>query len=434
MSGDVGALELDASSADPTPTGDHEATTDPFTVVGDLIEATQFYLGADAAYAGEFSGNRQVFHWIAGDAASFGLRPGASLPAVDTLCHAVVSGRVQSMVNDTRENEIAASLDVVRRAGIRAFASAPIILPDGSVFGTLCAVRHEPASWHANHERFMRLMSRLMAGEIQRVQSDTAHRTARMERIRGAARATQDVRISLQPIVSLRSRVVVGEEALARFPDDRSTSVWFAEAWEAGFGLELEIATLRAALRTLDTIPSHVYLSLNVSPMTLLSPQLDEVMRDVDLGRIVLELTEHRPVEDYDELGRRLQPMRQKGMRLAIDDAGAGFANLRHVLQLQPDIIKLDISLTHGIEFDAPRQALASSLLAFGSRINAGIVAEGIESERQLEALKVLGIDYGQGNLLGAPGHGIARHLPHAVEFQPWPEQLGSRNGNQHSR
>jgi EAL domain-containing protein (putative c-di-GMP-specific phosphodiesterase class I) len=435
MAAEVAALELDTSSADRTSIDDHHISTDPFAIIGELVEAAKLYLGADAAYAGEFSGNRQVFHWIAGDAASFGLRPGASLPVAETFCNAVLSGHAPSFVNDVRANESVGSLPVIRRAGIRSFASVPIMLPDGTLFGTLCAVGHEPAAWDAAQERFLRLVSQLAARELRRVRSDVAHRSARMERIRAAARATQDVRISLQPIVTLRSRVVVGEEALARFADGRPPALWFAEAWEGGFGLELEIATMRAAIRALNEIPSQAYLALNASPATLFSSHLEEILGPVDASRIVLELTEHRPVEDYAALRQRLKPLRDKGMRLAIDDVCAGFASLQHVLQLHPDIIKLDMSLTHGIEHDPALQALASSLLSFSARIGAGIVAEGIETERQLEALSVLGIGFGQGELLGAPGHGIARRLPHAVEFgSAWPERLPGSQHNPHAR
>ncbi|MFY9586961.1 MAG: EAL domain-containing protein [Actinomycetota bacterium] len=436
MAGDVAALAVDLTPADTSSSDGHNVATDPFAILGELVEAMKLFLGADAAYAGEFCGNRQVFHWIAGDAASFGLRPGASLPISETFCDGVVAGRTPMLVKDVRENASVASLDVIRRAGIGAFASVPITLPDGSLFGTLCAVRHEPARWEAHApERFLRLMGRLAARELSRVRSDAAHHAGRIERIRVAAHATQDVRISLQPIIALRSRVVVGEEALARFPDERSPADWFAEAWEAGFGLELEIATMRTAIKALEKIPAHVYLSLNASPATLLSSRLGHILRDVDPQRIVLELTEHRPVDDYEELQRRLTPLREKGMRLAIDDACAGFASLRHVLQLHPDIIKLDVSLTHGIEHDPARQALASSLLAFSARIGAAIVAEGIETERQLDALNVLGIGFGQGMLLGAPGHGIARHLPNPVEFAPvWPAHLQNAIENPHAR
>lgn len=434
MAGEAAALDIDLASVDDAPIREDDAT-DPFAILGELVEATRLYLGADAAYAGELSGTRQVFHWIAGDAASFGLRPGASLPFAETFCNAVVSGRAPTLVNDVREHESVASLDVIRRAGIRSFVSVPITLADGSLFGTLCAVSHDAARWKPGVQRFVDLVARLAAREIRRVRSDTAHRAARIDRIRAAARATEDVRISLQPIVALRSRVVVGEEALARFPDDRSPAEWFAEAWEAGFGVEMEVAMMRAALRSLDEVPNNVYLSLNVSPLTLLSSQLDQILGGVDLTRIVLELTEHRPVEDYDAMRQRLQPMRDTGLRLAIDDACAGFASLQHVLQLHPDIIKLDISLTRGIESDPTLQALASSLLAFSARIGAAIVAEGIETERQLEALNILGIGFGQGMLLGAPGRGIARRLPNAVEFASvWPERLGSTSDNPHTR
>ena len=118
--------------------------------------------------------------------------------------------------------------------------------------------------------------------------------------------------------------------------------------------------------------------------------------------RMVYAIIKHK-VKDYAELCRALRPLRERGVRLAVDDAGAGFASLNHILALNPDIIKLDVSLTGGIDHDSARQALASSLMAFAARIGATVVAEGIETLRELEALQILGIRYGQGFLLGAP-------------------------------
>ena len=120
--------------------------------------------------------------------------------------------------------------------------------------------------------------------------------------------------------------------------------------------------------------------------------------------RIALELTEHARVDDYEGLSRVLTPLRDQGMQLAVDDAGAGFASLRHILQLQPDIIKLDMTLTRHVDADGARRALAAALITFAGEIGASIVAEGIESEREIDALVGLGVQYGQGYHLARPG------------------------------
>jgi EAL domain-containing protein (putative c-di-GMP-specific phosphodiesterase class I) len=117
----------------------------------------------------------------------------------------------------------------------------------------------------------------------------------------------------------------------------------------------------------------------------------------------VIEVTEHVPVEDYDALNAHLEGLRARGTRLAIDDAGAGFASLRHILLLHPDVIKLDVSLTRGVEDDIARRALASAFISFAAEIGATIVAEGIETRTQFETLRRLGVRYGQGWYLARP-------------------------------
>jgi EAL domain-containing protein (putative c-di-GMP-specific phosphodiesterase class I) len=109
-------------------------------------------------------------------------------------------------------------------------------------------------------------------------------------------------------------------------------------------------------------------------------------------------------VEDYDALVRALDGLRSQGVRVAVDDTGAGYAGLAHILRLRPDIIKLDIDLTRGIDADPVRRALAASLVAFGGDIGATITAEGIETGEELEALRTLGVTCGQGYYLARPG------------------------------
>jgi PAS domain S-box-containing protein len=209
-----------------------------------------------------------------------------------------------------------------------------------------------------------------------------------------------------QPIMELATGKPIGAEALARFPGqpNRPPNEWFADAAEVGLGVELELSAIRVALSELDRLPSGTYLSLNAAPSTVTSPGLQEMLRCGGVaGRVVLELTEHVGVEDYTELIEALDGLRALGMRLAVDDAGSGFSSLQHILNLRPDIIKLDRALVEGIDSDPARRALAGSLLTFGAEIGAQVVAEGIENQREQTVLRRLGLRYGQGFHLGRP-------------------------------
>ena len=211
--------------------------------------------------------------------------------------------------------------------------------------------------------------------------------------------------MAYQPIFDLQDGHVVGLEALARFrsPPDRSTDTWLAEAEAVGRLLELELACLRTALRDLERLPEDAYLSLNVSPATAVAPELHDVLDGLPPERLVLEMTEHARVDDYPALKAALGGFRERGIRLAIDDAGAGFASLRHIVLLHPDFIKLDMTLTRDVHVDETRQALVVALVAFGSQIGASVIAEGVETEEQLATLRQAGVQFGQGFHLARP-------------------------------
>jgi EAL domain-containing protein (putative c-di-GMP-specific phosphodiesterase class I) len=212
--------------------------------------------------------------------------------------------------------------------------------------------------------------------------------------------------IVFQPIFDLDGGAIVGMEALARFSalPQRTPEMWIAEAEAVGLLMDLELALADAALDGLESLPPDAYLALNFSPQTAVSDRLRDLLERADPSRIVVEVTEHAPVADYDELREALSGLRERGVRLAIDDAGAGFASLRHIIRLDPDLIKLDITLTREIETDPVRQALAVALVSFAEHIGATVVAEGVESELELEALRRAGVRHAQGFLLGRPG------------------------------
>ena len=144
-------------------------------------------------------------------------------------------------------------------------------------------------------------------------------------------------------------------------------------------------------------------LSINVSPDVIIGEAFNAVMQSAPLDRIILEITEHETVTNYGALVRALAPFRSRGLKIAVDDAGAGHSSLRHILKLKPDLIKLDMSLIQKIDRDPSRHALAAALIAFSREIGSELVAEGVETEGELGALRKLGVDIAQGYLLSQP-------------------------------
>lgn len=210
--------------------------------------------------------------------------------------------------------------------------------------------------------------------------------------------------IAFQPIYDLSTRPVAGAEALARFPV-ATPDVWFSEAASVGLGAELELAAVEAALAAAAGLPDDIYISVNLSPESCLDPRLSRLACQSLPAprRIVLELTERTAVPDYQALQEALAPLRRSGIRLAVDDAGAGFASMRHILQLAPDFIKLDREIIAGIDTDNGQRALGAAMTEFAVRIGSRVVAEGIETEGELTVVTSLGIPEGQGYFLGRP-------------------------------
>jgi EAL domain-containing protein (putative c-di-GMP-specific phosphodiesterase class I)/ActR/RegA family two-component response regulator len=228
------------------------------------------------------------------------------------------------------------------------------------------------------------------------------------ERTRAEIRSVLErggLEIVFQPIVDLDSRAVVGHEALSRFAPSprRGPAQWFAAAHEVGLGVELELFAIRMACERSRLLPKDTFMAVNVSPVTAERPDLLELLDCAHVDHVVLEVTEHAPVEDYPRFRVAVGRMREHGARLAIDDAGAGFASLRHILELNAELIKLDGSLTHSLEADPRRRSLAAALIEFGRESGAAVLAEHIESELQLCELRRLGVTYGQGYHLGRP-------------------------------
>jgi diguanylate cyclase (GGDEF)-like protein len=211
--------------------------------------------------------------------------------------------------------------------------------------------------------------------------------------------------IVAQPIVDLRTGEIVALESLARFTAEPAVppNVWLAAADEAGLRVALEHQLLAGALGLLGDVPDHISLSVNLSPAAATDPGLGRLLDGVSLDRLILEITDHRQLDDYEPLSEALSPLRTSGLRIAVDDSGHGLTSLQQVAQLAPSFMKLNRTLTRNIDRDPTKHALAYALTAFASQIGSSIVAEGLETEAELQALRALGAPYGQGYLLAHP-------------------------------
>jgi EAL domain-containing protein (putative c-di-GMP-specific phosphodiesterase class I) len=208
-----------------------------------------------------------------------------------------------------------------------------------------------------------------------------------------------------QPVYDLATRNMIGCEALARFATEPvlSPDRWFASAANVGLGPRLELAAIGKALGALDTLPASMFVAVNASPGTLFDPHLIALCDEVDCSRVVIELTEHVPIEDYKAVDVAAGPLRERGVRLAVDDTGAGYAGFRHLLSIRPDVVKLDISLTRDVDIDPARRALASALVTFTEAVGATLIAEGVETKEELDVLTELNVPSAQGYHLGRP-------------------------------
>lgn len=286
--------------------------------------------------------------------------------------------------------------------GTRASAYAPIRVGD-DLLGVV-AVGTTDAAYAAHLVdhlpivgEFAATSSALLAPHLERGRRDAQVR----DRITGIL-TEQAFSSVFQPIVDLVSGTPVGYEALTRFDDGTAPDQMFAEADRVGLGIGLEIAALTAGLEASDALPADAWLSLNASPDVILQRSaLAALLRERSRG-VVLEMTEHIAIDDYTAVRRAVASLGAT-VTLAVDDAGAGFASLRHVVELGPRYLKLDISLVRGVDRDPVRQAMIAGLRHFAERAGCVVIAEGIKTSGELKMVRELGVGLGQGYLLGRP-------------------------------
>ncbi|MDQ3206801.1 MAG: EAL domain-containing protein [Pseudomonadota bacterium] len=373
-------------------------------LIAQVLAAVKEHVGADMSFLAEFRGDVKIIRRIIATGTP-SLVEGICLPLEATYCSRVVCGKLPNLILDARSDPRVRDLPITAELDIGSYLSVAVTLPDGRVFGTLCCIRHEAdPSLDQRDVRFMRVLGDLIGTQLGRDEAARSERAIKSERI--GQWLDGGPRMVFQPIVSLATGLIVGAEALARFEAEpsRSPDRWFAEAWDVGMGLELEVVALRNAIGALDQLPLGAYLTVNASPATLLSDAFAAAVLGVPRNRLVVEVTEHAMVEAYEPLVNVVKRLGAQGIRVAIDDAGAGYAGLCHIIQVAPKLLKLDLMLSRDVHADLVKQALVSAVVGFGLRAGVDIVAEGVENAEDANTLRRLGVPYGQGFHFARPG------------------------------
>lgn len=370
-----------------------------------MLRAIRNHLRMDVAFISEFAHGERVFRYVDTE-----LEKGA--PVVDagdaldeTYCQRIVDGRMPELIVDTACNAEARALQVTKALLIGSYLGVPLRLDDGQLYGTLCCYSVTPD--HTLNDRdvgMMHVVAELVSDLIGQ------HMALELEQREIQAGVSfvlcgHGMSSVYQPIVDLSTARPVGYEALSRFSvvPNRDTEAWFRHAATIGREVALEMRAVELAVRGFPLLPEGSYLALNVSPEALVSGQLDVMLADVPYERLVLEITERTSIDRYDGLLAALDGYRRRGARVAVDDAGAGYASFRHILVLEPDLIKLDQSLVRDIDTDHSRRELTMALIQFAHKTGSTLIAEGIETAAELAALKAMGVNLGQGFYLGNP-------------------------------
>lgn len=378
----------------------------PAKAIARLLAEARIRLGLDIAFVSEFEGGRRVFRHVQGSSGLLRLVAGEGDPLETTFCARVVAGTAPQVMRDAQTEPSVADLPATRDLGIGAHVSVPIIFSNGRLYGTLCVFSQAPSSTLGDRDvEVLRVMASLIVEQLEIDEMLADQRQQAIARIHGAMRAGGLTTV-FQPVVRLADGSLAFVEALSRFHAQpfRTPDQWFAEAWSVGLGPDLELWAVQCALDELHRLPEDVHMSVNLSPETALGSSLLPMLGAVDCSRLIVEITEHAVVADYDPLRTALRALRDIGVSIAIDDVGAGHSGLQALLELKPDLLKLDVSITSGLDVDPLRYSLADAVAAFASASGLETVAEGVETRSEAEALRDLRISFAQGYLFGRPG------------------------------
>ena len=398
-------------------------TVSPDQLLPRALRALRTHLGMDVAFISEFRDGRRIFRYVDAARSHAAVQMGASDPIEDTYCQRVVDGRLSELITDTTEVSAASALGFTRLVPVGAHICVPIRLYDGTIYGTLACISAIPDRTLGSRDlSLMRVFSEMAAEHIEADLQSQQQAHDLVGQVQSVLNGTA-VSLVYQPVFDLKQAQVIGFEALARITTTpmRSPDAWFADAAAVGLDVALEMKVIEQALASFTSLPEGVYVGFNVSPNIVLNGQLEHAFQSVPLERIVLEINEHVSIREYDEITKALRPLRNEGLRISVDDSGAGLSSFRHILSLRPNIVKIPMSLTRNIDTDAARRALAAALIQFASENGSEVIAEGVESAAELKTLRLLGVTRAQGYFLGRPSTlgaaaALCRRTSHTAE------------------
>lgn len=396
------ALQLPAFDDAPARPLADELIDDP--AIDRILQTVRGHLGLEIAFVSRYVENEQRELTHVSTDLELPMGPGFREDREDSYCWHILQGRLPELIQDPADHPLTQKLAITQFLPVGCHVNTPLRLSDGTVWGSFCALGRQPdRSMNPRDVAILKSFAGLVGERIEAsLEEDITLREAR-KRVE-AMLDGHAVTMFQQPIHDLKTGKPVGVECLARFPDlnKRGPQAWFDDAEKTGLGNELEMTAVRCALETVGTVPEGIYAAINASPATILSGNLRRELEKADPANLVIEITEHQQVDDFDALAREIAALKPFA-RIAIDDVGTGYAGLRHLIELQPDILKMDMVLTRECDSDPARRAIAAAMVQFARDIGAKLVAEGIETEAERAVMEDLGVDYGQGYLFARP-------------------------------
>jgi EAL domain-containing protein (putative c-di-GMP-specific phosphodiesterase class I) len=364
-------------------------------------------LNFDISYISRFENSHQVIEAVdlSDSAADIPIKKGSAFNVEESYCKRVADNKLPKFVLDAKEEPLVADIPAIAELSIGTLISVPITMRDGRLYGSICGFSRTIRNDISERDvRFVELLaefaSRVLESSIAK-SGDLRKRHDFIVKII-SNRSFQNV---YQSIVDFTTGKNVGLEALTRFEDVSFESPdWvFREAEHFGLKSELEIAVLHEPIKRTHAMSGDCYVSINVSPATVATKAFKDLVATAATDHLVIELNEADTVDCYFALNNHLDKVRELGVSLAIDDVGSGYANFRHILELSPEILKLDISLIRDINISRKKQALAAAIAAYADEFGSKIIAEGVETDAELQILQKLGINLIQGYLFSKP-------------------------------
>lgn len=372
--------------------------------IGHMIETLRAHLDMDVAFVSRQIGNT---HRIFTHVAARGVAPLASgdhNPNENSLCWLVIQGKLPERVTDTSLYEAAACLPITDAANVRSHFSVPMRRRNGEVHGSLCCFSYRPRPDIEERDmQMIRSVAAIVSDQIEsRIELEERGEDAAAE----IARLIVDDALTIihQPIYDLTDWHLIGHECLMRHKasPEVSANALLDQARAAGRTLELELHSARKALATLDPEHPERFIAINVSPETLASPALGQVIPEGLASRLVIELNQQDAVQQHGSIKEAIRVLKERAW-VAVSSEGVGFSGLQALVDLGPDIVKIDRDFLGGVATDSSRRALVKALVQFAADTGVTLIAQGVETREDLQALRELGVRFAQGNILGKP-------------------------------